>query len=123
MDGVRNKELSVTLVDVTDLHHPKFAGYNPNLMIYAASTHKVGFERLVEILPDKRYGKLYDPTHGGGLWVGKAYGKSAAWRRDPLKGLSHAASAMQAARFYYGIMTGTIIDWRDGYLIASDGFR
>ena len=49
------------------------------------------------------------PT-AGGLWVGKAYGKSAAWRRDPLKGISHAASAMQVARFYYGIMTGTIID-------------
>jgi beta-lactamase class A len=72
--------------------------------------HKVGFERLAEILQDERYGKLYDPARGGGLWVGKDYGKAAAWRRDPLHSLSHGASAMQAARFYYGVMNGTIID-------------
>ena len=110
MHGVRNKELSTILVDVTDLHQPKVAGYNPGLMLYAASLpkiaialgvmvevdegrfeldtkthkqlvrmirnssnqdatallHKVGFERLAEILQDKRYGKLYDPAHGGG---------------------------------------------------------
>lgn len=72
--------------------------------------HKVGFERLAEILQDERYGKLYDPSRGGGLWVGKDYGKAPAWRRDPMHNLSHGASAMQAARFYYGVMNGTIID-------------
>ena len=75
-----------------------------------ALLHKVGFERLAEILQDERYGKLYDPARGGGLWVGKEYGKAPAWRRDPLHGLSHGASAMQAARFYYGVINGTIID-------------
>ena len=153
-DGVRKKELSIVIADVTDLHHPKVAWYNPNLMLYAASLpkiaivlgvfveierdvikldsktrnqliqmirhssnqdatallHKVGFERLAEILQDERYGGLYDPARGGGLWVGKDYGKAPARRRDPLHGISHGASAMQAARFYYGVMTGTIID-------------
>ena len=75
-----------------------------------ALLHKVGFERLAEILQDKRYGKLYDPDRGGGLWVGKEYSKAPAWRRDPLHGFSHGASAMQAARFYCGVMNGTIID-------------
>jgi beta-lactamase class A len=152
--GVKKKELSIVVADVTDLQHPKAAWYNPNLMLYAASLpkiaivlgvfveidrgvikldsqtrtqlirtvryssnrdattllHRVGFERLAEILQDERHGKLYDPARGGGLWVGKEYGKAAAWRRDPLHGISHGASAMQAARFYYGVMTGTIID-------------
>jgi beta-lactamase class A len=152
--GVKKKEFGIVVADVTDLHHPKVAWYNPNLMLYAASLpkiaivlgvfveidrgvikldsktrnqlirairhssnrdatallHKVGFERLAEILQDERYGKLYDPARGGGLWVGKDYGKASAWRRDPLHNLSHGASAMQAARFYYGVMTGTIID-------------
>jgi beta-lactamase class A len=76
----------------------------------SAVLRKVGIERLAEILIDERYGKLYDEQAGGGLWVGKPYDKSAAWRRDPLKGVSHAASARQAARFYYGILTGTLID-------------
>ena len=75
-----------------------------------ALLHRVGYARLAEILQDERYGKLYDPARGGGLWVGKPYSKSPAWRRDPLNGTSHGAPAMQAARFYYGIMTGTIID-------------
>ena len=75
-----------------------------------ALLRRVGMARLAEILQDKRYGKLYDPAYGGGLWVGKEYGKTPARLRDPLKGISHGASAMQAARFYYGAMTGTIID-------------
>ena len=75
-----------------------------------ALLHKVGFERLAEILQDERYGKLYDPAHGGGLWVGKEYGKGKAWKRDPLHGISHGASAMQVTRLYYGLMTGTILD-------------
>jgi hypothetical protein len=57
-DGVHKKEFSVVIADVTDLHHPQVAWYNPDLM----------------------------------------------------HGLSHGASAMQAARFYYGLMTGTIIN-------------
>ena len=152
--GVQKKEFGFVVADVTDLHHPKVAWYNPNLMLYAASLPKiaivlgmfveiergkinldsktrnqliqtirhssnrdatallrrVGFERLAEILQDERYGKLYDPDRGGGLWIGKEYGKAPAWRRDPLHGLSHGASAIQAARFYYGAMNGTIID-------------
>ena len=152
--GVKKKEFSIVVADVTDLHHPKVAWYNPELMLYAASLPKiaivlgvfveidrgaiqldseirsqlirmirnssnrdattlllkVGYERLAEILQDERYGKLYDPKYGGGLWVGKAYGKAPAWKRDPLHGISHGASAMQAARFYYGVMNGTIID-------------
>jgi len=154
LTDVQKNEFSIVVADVTDLHHPKVAWYNPNLMLYAASLpkiaivlgvfveiergvikldseirnqlirmirhssnrdatallYKVGFERLAEILQDDRYGKLYDSTHGGGLWVGKAYGKAPAWRRDPMHGISHGASAMQAARFYYGVMNGSLID-------------
>ena len=153
-DGVRKREFSAVVVDVTDLRKPRVAGYNADLMLYAASlpkvaivlgalieidrgvlplgdeTHqqlvamvkkssnasasavlrKVGIERLAEILQDPAYGRLYDPEHGGGLWVGKAYDKTPVWRRDPLHGLSHGASAMQVARLYYGLMTSS---WTD----------
>ena len=70
----------------------------------------VGMKQLSQILQDKRYGKLYDPAYGGGLWVGKEYGKSSERMGDPLHNISHGATAMQAARFYYGAITGTIID-------------
>jgi beta-lactamase class A len=72
--------------------------------------NKVGVERLKEILQDERYGKLYDPDRGGGLWCGKSYSKDSKVQRDPLHNLSHGASAIQAARFYYGYLNGTILD-------------
>jgi beta-lactamase class A len=76
----------------------------------SAVLRKVGIQRLAEILQDEDHGKLYDIDRGGGLWVGKAYDKSPVWRRDPLKSLSHAANAIQGARLYYGMMTGTLLD-------------
>jgi beta-lactamase class A len=153
-DGVKKRDLTVVIADVTDLEHPSVAWYNPELMLYAASMpkiaialgaivevdlgnleldeelhqqlvnmikrssnkdatavfNKVGVERLKEILQDERYGKLYDPERGGGLWCGKSYSKDSKVQRDPLKNLSHGASAIQAARFYYGYLNGTILD-------------
>ena len=60
----------------------------------------VGPSRIAEILQSDRY-RLYDIETGGGLWVGKPYGKKPAWKRDPLKNASHAASGIQVARFYF----------------------
>jgi beta-lactamase class A len=136
-EAIRDRKISAILVDVSDLERPRYAGFNPELMLYAASLpkiaialgafvevdrgeleldaelrgqlvrmiknssnrdasavlRKVGIDRLAEILTDPRYGKLYDPETGGGLWVGKAYDKSTERHGDPLKGISHAASA------------------------------
>ena len=41
-----------------------------------------------------------------GLWVGKPYGKAAAYRRDPVAHLSHGATAFQVARFYFMLDRG-----------------
>lgn len=60
----------------------------------------VGAERIAEILQSERY-QFYDKNAGGGLWVGKPYGKKPAWKRDPLTNFSHAATGIQVARFYY----------------------
>ena len=70
--------------------------------------NRIGKERLLEILQSDEF-DLYDPEVGGGLWVGKEYGKSAAYKRDPLHNLSHGATAMQVARFYYLLETGQVV--------------
>jgi beta-lactamase class A len=150
--AVRNKQLSVTLVDITDLEEPREASANGDEMLYAASLPKiaillsafveieqgeltldkdtrdsltrmirnssnadatrmlnrVGKEDLLEILQSERF-RLYDPLVNGGLWVGKEYGKSGAYKRDPLHNLSHGATSMQAARFYYLLETGQLV--------------
>ncbi len=73
-----------------------------------ALIHKVGKPYLNKVLSSDRY-KLYNPKRNGGLWVGKDYGKHGLWKRDPLHNLSHGATAMQVARFYYLLETGELV--------------
>ena len=83
-------------------------------MIRVSSNHdatrmlnRVGKKRLLRILQSPRF-HLYDPKVNGGLWVGKEYAASAAYQRDPLHHLSHGATPMQTARFYYLLETGRL---------------
>ena len=70
--------------------------------------NRVGKDRVLEILQSNEF-DLYDLEDGGGLWIGKEYGKSPAYLRDPLHNFSHGATAMQVARFYYLLETGQVV--------------
>ncbi len=70
--------------------------------------NRVGKEYLAKLLQSPRY-RLYDPKRNGGLWVGKEYGKAPAWKRDPLHNISHGATALQVARFYYLLENGLLV--------------
>jgi len=80
--------------------------------------HRVGMEYLAELLQSPRY-RLYDPGKNGGLWVGKDYAKAPAWKRDPLHNLSHGATALQVARFYYLLETGQLVSPEISRLMKS----
>ncbi len=69
---------------------------------------RVGKEYIAHVLLSPRY-RLYDPARNGGLWVGKDYASAGIWRRDPLHNLSHGATAMQVARFYYLLQTENLV--------------
>lgn len=71
--------------------------------------NRVGGERVLEIIQDPEFA-LYDPAHNGGLWVGKAYAKGTAFHRDPLYNLSHGATAIQVARFYYLLESNQLLN-------------
>jgi len=149
---VDNKKAALVVVDINNLHQPRVAGVNTDVMMYAASLPKiaillgafvkiergemplneetrdglmrmirkssnkdatailnrVGFEDLAEILQSEKY-HLYDPERNGGLWVGRDYSGGPVWKRDPLHNISHGATAMQTARFYYLAATGRLI--------------
>jgi len=70
--------------------------------------NRVGKAYLADLLQSPRY-RLYDPKKNGGLWVGKEYSKAGAWKRDPLHNLSHGATALQVARFYFMLQTGRLV--------------
>jgi len=76
----------------------------------AATTliHKVGRDYINAVLRSPKY-RLYDTRYNGGLWVGKEYAQGVAYQRDPLHNLSHGATAVQVARFYYLMETGQLV--------------
>jgi len=74
----------------------------------SAMMRRVGPENIARTLQSGRY-RFYDPEFNGGLWVGKPYSKAPVWRRDPLHNLSHGATAIQVARFYYLLETGRLV--------------
>ena len=94
---------------------PEVRGYLTDMIRYSSNSaatkvlNLVGKRRLIEILRSEPY-RLYDPAVNGGLWVGKEYASSAAYERDPLHNLSHGATAIQAARFYYLLETGQLVN-------------
>jgi len=144
--------LTVVLLLLDDLEHPKLAQVNGDQMYYAASLPKiaillgaavelergelkmdralhkdlhdmirvscnscatrvlnrVGHEELLDILQEPQF-QFYDPQHNGGLWVGKEYAAGQAYHRDPIAGLSHGATALQAARFYCALQEGDLV--------------
>ena len=68
----------------------------------------VGKRRVNEILASPRF-RLYDPVANGGIWVGKEYGARPAFERDPMHNISHGATALQVARFYYLLESGQLL--------------
>ena len=68
----------------------------------------VGQDYINETLSSPKY-RLYDKRYNGGLWVGKEYAGGTAFHRDPLHNLSHGATALQVARFYYMLETGRLV--------------
>jgi beta-lactamase class A len=69
----------------------------------------VGRDHLLALLQSPRL-RLYDAAHNGGLWVGKDYGGNPAYHRDPLHNLSHGATAMQVARLFQMLESGSLLD-------------
>jgi len=101
---------SGNLVETDELneHLTKMIRYSSN----QSASHVlslVGEDRLLEIIQSPKYA-LYDQERNGGLWVGKAYAKGRAYRRDPIGKLSHGATGIQVARFYYLLETQQLLN-------------
>lgn len=63
----------------------------------AKYSHLLGLKEIQKVLDS--YG-FYDKAHGGGIWIGKHYGKDAERYGDPIGDNSHAATVRQLVRYY-----------------------
>ncbi len=105
---VASQEGDITIDDTLneDLHNMIRVSCNP---CATRVMERVGREHLLAILQRPEY-NFYDKNLAGGLWVGKDYAGGAAHHRDPIKGLSHGATAFQVARLYYRLYMGNLLD-------------
>ena len=52
---------------------------------------------------------LYNKDHGGGIWVGKHYGKDTEKHMDPIGHNSHAATVRQLMRYWLWLEQGKLV--------------
>ena len=89
-------EAAENLDSKTQLELGQMIKVSSNEMATRFST-ELGLDRIQNALD---HYQLYQPGKGGGLWVGKHYGKSGERRGDPVANHSHAATIRQLLRFY-----------------------
>jgi len=69
-------------------------------------SHELGLKPIQAVI--ETY-KLYDPLRGGGIWVGKHYGKDAERYPDPVGRHSHAITVRQVLRYYLLMLQGKLV--------------
>lgn len=72
----------------------------------AKYSRELGLQPIQQVLDTYHF---YDTNHGGGLWVGKHYGKGGERIGDPLADHSHAATVRQLLRFYLLLEQGRLV--------------
>jgi beta-lactamase class A len=105
MDAFEKKELPETKEIKKDI---RLMISRSNNQASTRMIDRLGYDKIESVLTDPQY-KFYDESKGGGLWVGKRYAAGGARNPDPIKGLSHAATATQICRFYYMMMQGKLV--------------
>jgi len=83
----------------------------------------VGLREIAAVLRAPRY-CLYEEGVGG-LWMGRTFEKQALVYRDPLKHISHGATARQVARFYVLLDAGQLVspywsEWMLAHMAPPD---
>ena len=69
-------------------------------------SHELGLMQIQAVL--NSYG-FYDTNHGGGIWVGKHYGKDGERYGDPVGDNSHAATVRQLLRYFLMLEQGRLV--------------
>jgi beta-lactamase class A len=69
-------------------------------------SHELGLKNIQHVLDQYHF---YDKDHGGGIWVGKHYGKGTERYGDPIGDNSHAATVRQLLRYYLMLEQGRLV--------------
>ncbi|WP_204345864.1 serine hydrolase [Psychroserpens algicola] len=105
MDAIENGELVYSKEVKKDL---RLMISKSNNQASTRMIDRLGYEKIESVLRSPQ-NRLYEEEEGGGLWVGKRYAAGGKRYPEPMKGLSHAATAKQVCRFYYQLAMGNLV--------------
>jgi beta-lactamase class A len=88
---------AATKLDPQTRHELGLMAKASNNEMAAKFSKEMGLKEIQKVLNSYHF---YDTNHGGGIWVGKHYGKGGERIGDPLSDISHAATVRQLLRFY-----------------------
>src|SRR5262249_5401173 len=69
-------------------------------------SRELGLKQIQAVLNQYHF---YDTNHGGGIWVGKHYGKGDERYGDPVGDNSHAATVRQLLRYFLMLEQGKLV--------------
>jgi beta-lactamase class A len=72
----------------------------------AKFSQALGLKQIQAVLNSYHF---YDSNHGGGIWVGKHYGKGDERYGDPIGNYSHAATVRQLLRYFLMLEQGKLV--------------
>jgi beta-lactamase class A len=97
---------AATNLDATTRHELALMTKISSNEMAAKYSRELGLKPIQTVLND--YG-FYDAERGGGLWVGKHYGRDAERYGSPVGDNSHAATVRQLLRYYLMLEQGKLV--------------
>jgi beta-lactamase class A len=97
---------AATNLDPQIAHELGLMAKSSNNEMASKFSHELGLKQIQAVL--NSYG-FYDPKHGGGIWVGKHYGKDTERYPDPVGNNSHAVTVRQLLRYFLMLEQGKLV--------------
>lgn len=93
-------------LDPTTQHELGLMAKASNNEMASKFSHELGLKNIQKVLDDDGF---YDKSRGGGIWVGKHYGKDTERYGDPIADHSHAATVRQLLRYFLLLEQGKLV--------------
>ena len=97
---------AATNLDPTTQHELGLMAKASSNEMAAKFSHELGLLEIQKVLNDYHF---YDKDHGGGIWVGKHYGKDSERHMSPVGDNSHAATVRQLLRYFLMLEQGKLV--------------
>ncbi|HTL28447.1 MAG TPA: serine hydrolase [Tepidisphaeraceae bacterium] len=97
---------AATSLDPTIAHELGLMAKQSNNEMASKYSHELGLKKIQEGLDQYHF---YDKEHGGGIWVGKHYGKDKERYGSPVGDNSHAATVRQLLRYFLMLEQGKLV--------------